>query len=374
MRHVRKPRTSIDHHTRSTSDKIDAIESELSAEFGTAQWLPSDAAITTRAEMPTLSHCLDEAALLFTNQQIEAARDLLLHACTLDDDDVHERQQAWWMLFELALEQNQPEWFDKLALDYANTFETSPPQWMPAPESRPVSGAALPTVNFRGRLTANSQPALQQLQQAGARHAQFCLAFGAISDVDLDGCTLLLRVLTYWQQHGCKVSIAGGDRLATALKLLIQSGRRDDNDAGWRLLIELMRLMDRYDDHESLCVEYCLTYEISPPTGPLADPEPIDPAGSTSESSAFLLPPRIMLPVDGLLQQIGHHAQNAEVVALDCHRLMRVDLSAAAPWLNGLHRIAGGKPVECRHLGFLVARLLTLVGGSKQLNIIHRKP
>lgn len=81
-----------------------------------------------------------------------------------------------------------------------------------------------------------------------------------------------------------------------------------------------------------------------------------------------------MLPVDDLLLQIAHYAATSDLVLLDCARLMRVDLSAAAPWLNGLHRVAGGKPVECRDIGFLVARLLKLVGDNSQLNIIHRKP
>ena len=373
MRHVRKPHKVIDTEARNTSDKIDAIESELSAEFGIVRWLPPDTTAETGRDLPALSQCLDEAALLFTNEQIDAARDLLLRACAHHDND-EERRQAWWMLFELALEQNQPAFFDQLALDYANTFETSPPQWTSGTRSPPVSGSAAPALTFRGKLTGNSLPALRQLQQAGARHQQFCLEFGAISDIDLSGCTWLLQVLAYWHQQNCKVSISGGDLLVAALKPLIATGRRDENDAGWRLLIELMRLMQRHEEHESLCIDYCITYEMSPPAGPQHDPARVNSSTQTGSAASFLLPARIMLPVDDLLWQIQQYAQSSDVILLDCARLVRVDLSAAAPWLQGLHRAAAGKPVECRNMGFLVARLLTLVGGNRQLHIIHRKP
>ncbi len=373
MRHVHKPHKTIDHQTRSTSDKIDAIESELSAEFGTAQWLPSENSITGDKTLPALSQCLDEAALLFTNRQMNAARELLLRVCShhAQDDECH---HAWWMLFELALEQNQPEFFDQLALDYASLFETSPPQWRPALESPVTSGFALPTLSFRGKLTGNSQPALHQLRQAGAKHMQFCLTFGAISEIDLAGCALLLHVFAHWQRQRCTFTLVDGDLLAQALRPLVHTGRRDENDAGWRLLIELMRLMNRREEHESLCISYCLTYEVSPPTGLLAETEPIRSLAAAKNNDHFLLPACIMLPVDELLIQIQQYAQTAEVITLDGRLLTRVELSAAAPWLNGLHRATGGKPVECRNMGFLVARLLKLVGGDSSLTIIHRKP
>ena len=373
MQHVRKPRKELHQEARSTSDKIDAIESELSAEFGTVQWLPTDIVAAAGKDLPVLSQCLDEAALLFTNHQISAARELLLRARALPGDE-RERRQVWWMLLELALEQNQPVFFDDMALDYANVFETSPPQWKSLADSAPDAGGALPVVNFRGKLSSNSLPALRQLQQAGSKHSQFCIEFGVIADADLAGCALLLQVLSHWQRDHCRFSIAGGDLLAAAIRPLILPGRRDDNDAGWRLLIELMRLMNRHAEHEALCIDYCLTYEVSPPSNVLAELPVVSPIAPAGSASSFLLPAQITLPVDELLIQIQRYAQTVDVVALDARRLVRLELSAAAPWLNGVHRLAGGKPVECRDIGFLVARLLTLVGGNSPLTIIHRKP
>lgn len=368
MRHVRNPRPLANpghQDTRATSEKIDAIESELSAEYGNTPWLPADTESPAGEPLPTLSACLDEAALLFTNDKAEAARDLLLRARACVGDE-HERKQVWWMLFELALDQHQPAFFDKLALDYANTFETSPPQWQAsfAPVAPDVS---MPVVNFRGKLCSSSQPALEQLQQTGSRHREFYLEFGAIPDIDLEGCALLLNILTHWQQHGCHLHIASGDLLVEAIRPLIQAGRADGNDAGWRLLIELMRLMNRHEDYQQLCIDYSITYEVSPPaTAQRSDQAALAPA--------FMLPHCIALPIDNLLQQMEQYARQCKTLILDGRHLSRVELSAAAPWLNGLQRVAAGKPVECRNIGFLVARLLKLVGGDSRLNLIHRKP
>ncbi|MFM8467983.1 MAG: hypothetical protein ACKOAO_10535 [Oxalobacteraceae bacterium] len=373
MQHVRKPRLGSHQEARRTSDKIDAIESELSAEFGTRQWLPTDAPDKAGKDLPELSQCLDEAALLFTNHQIDAARALLLRARSLPGDE-SERRQIWWMLLELALEQNQPGLFDEVALDYAHVFETSPPQWKSLTPSPADPNCAVPFIYFRGKLTGNSLPALQQLQQAGSKHSSFCLEFSTLAEADLDGCALLLQVFAHWQQHDCRFSIAGGDLLIAAVKPLIQPGRRDDPDAGWRLLIALMRRMNRHAEHESLCIDYCLTYEVSPPSDALAEQSAAGLIAPTDATSTFLLPAQITLPVDELLAQIQRYAHTTERLALDAHNLVRLELSAAAPWLRGVHRIAGSKPVECRHIGFLVARLLTLVGGNSPLTIIHRKP
>jgi ABC-type transporter Mla MlaB component len=373
MQHVRKSRMGIHQEARSTSDKIDAIESELSAEFGTLQWLPTQASADAGKDLPELSQCLDEAALLFTNHQINAARDLLLRARTLPGD-ASERRQIWWMLLELALEQNQPEFFDEMALDYAHVFETSPPQWKSPTDSLPDPNGALPIINFRGKLTGNSLPALRQLQQAGSKHSAFCVEFGTIAEADPDGCALLLQVLAHWQCQHCRFSIASGDLLTDTVKPLILSGRRDDNDAAWRLLIEMMRLMNRHAEHEALCIDYCLTYEVSPPSDALAEHTALNGMTRIGPASTFLLPAHIALPVDELLAQLQRYSHSIDSMALDAHRLVRLELSAAAPWLNGLHRIAGGKPVECRNIGFLVARLLTLVGGNSPLTLIHRKP
>ncbi len=134
------------------------------------------------------------------------------------------------------------------------------------------------------------------------------------------------------------------------------------------LLIELLRLTNNPAAHEDACVDYCITYEVSPPAF-------VAPANKalTATSSSFTMPALVTSPVDGLLQAIALHTAQQPRVTLDCSRLQRIAFSAAAPLLAGLLQLTHSKPVELRHTNFLVTGLLQLIGNTGKLVIIPRK-
>jgi len=134
----------------------------------------------------------------------------------------------------------------------------------------------------------------------------------------------------------------------------------------------LLWLMQATTDYESTCIDYCVTYEVSPPS-PQSRPAPLHHVKPDRSEQAFLMPAAIEIPVDALLAAINADAECHKHLVLDCAGLRRVDFNAAAPLLEGLNRLASIKPVELRHTSFLVAVLLQLVGGNGKLKIIHRK-
>ena len=353
---------------RETSQKIDSIESEIIAEFGHPTQLQSGDAHHASREL-SLTQACDEAAIVFAHGQSEDAKALLLQTIH-DDNHSRDYQHAWWMLFDLALAENQPEFFDHLALAYAKHFETSPPQWqslLQKFESTTIP-AELPVINFRGKLTETCQPALQQVEQLGLRHHHFRLEFAAITDVDIPGCSIFLNVLNHWHTAGCVISIRNGEVVTSRIRQCIQIGRQDSDDSAWRLMIELLRLMHADEAYETACVDYSLTYEVSPPASPLV------PIKAAQPALVFSMPAVVSLPIDKLLLQLSEYAQQASILVLDCSHLRRVDFSAVTPWLTALHQLSKGKVVECRHTSFLVGRLLHLIGDTSRLHIIYRKP
>ena len=356
---------------RETSQKIDSIESEIVAEFGAPTLLQPhhDSNIEGSPTLAPLSHVMDEAAVLFANGQSNEAKALLLQA-TRADGGSKDHQLAWWMLFDLALAEHQADFFDHLALTYAKKFETSPPQWQTSTQDsdQDQSQPELPVLSFRGKLTEASQAALEQLQQIGLRHHHFVMEFAAITDITIPGCAGFLDVLEHWQKASCDISIRGGDAVVSRIRECIQPGRRDSDDAAWRLLIELLRLMNADEAYEAACVDYSVTYEMSPP----ASPQPQTKAAQ--QTPVFTLPTLISLPIDKLLAQTSEYAQQSPKLLLDGRHLRRIEFSAATPWLTGLQQLAQGKVVECRDTSFLVGRLLQLVGGASRLHIIYRKP
>jgi ABC-type transporter Mla MlaB component len=373
-RHVRNASAQVlqpDVQALSTSKKIDEIECEMSAEFSTS--LPShhtESSLSTQAT--DLRQTIEEASILFGSGQTAAARELLSVAITQPAPKPDEKI-AWRMLLELHEAEGNQAAFEQHALAYAERFETSPPPWQ-CTETMTANAAAdkLPALSFRGKLSGSSEPMLDHLFQMGCRHRRFRLEFINVSEVDLAGCRALLDTLSAWQAQACEVSLKHVDTLNEKIRGLIQPGRRDDDETGWRLLMELLWLIQDTTAYEAACIDYSITYEVSPPSPPSSQ-IPLQDASTARSDQAFIMPATIEMPVSGLLAEINAHAQCHERIVLDCRDLRRVDFNAASPLLTDLNRLASIKPVELRHTSFLVSVLLRLVGGDGKLKIIHRK-
>lgn len=373
-RHVRNASAQAlqpDVQALSTSKKIDEIECEMSAEFSTS--LPSQSTESSLSAQATeLRQTIEEASILFGSGQTAAARELLSVAITQPAPKSDEKL-AWRMLLELHEAEGNQAAFEQHALAYAERLETSPPPWQ-CVETMTANASAdkLPVLSFRGKLSSSSEPMLDHLFQMGCRHRRFRLEFVNVSEVDLAGCRALLDTLSEWQAQTCDVSLKNVDTLTEKINGLIQPGRRDDDETGWRLLMELLWLTQDTTAYEAACIDYSITYEVSPPS-PRSSQIPQQDANTVRSDQAFIMPATIEMPVSGLLAEINAHAQCHERIVLDCRVLRRVDFNAASPLLTDLNRLAGIKPVELRHTSFLVSVLLRLVGGDGKLKIIHRK-
>ena len=373
-RHVRNASAQAlqpDVQALSTSKKIDEIECEMSAEFSTS--LPSQSTESSLSAQATeLRQTIEEASILFGSGQTAAARELLSVAITQPAPKSDEKL-AWRMLLELHEAEGNQAAFEQHALAYAERFETSPPPWQ-CVETMTANASAdkLPVLSFRGKLSSSSEPMLDHLLQMGCRHRRFRLEFVSVSEVDMAGCRALLDTLSEWQAQTCEVGLKNVDTLTEKINGLIQPGRRDDDETGWRLLMELLWLTQDTTAYEAACIDYSITYEVSPPS-PRSSQIPQQDANTVCSDQAFIMPATIEMPVSGLLAEINAHAQCHERIVLDCRVLRRVDFNAASPLLTDLNRLAGIKPVELRHTSFLVSVLLRLVGGDGKLKIIHRK-
>lgn len=395
-RHVRDTMRDV-HNTepspeaRNTAKKIDAIECEMTAEFSAASRLIQPSGKAPRPGAPadhylsdatsTLQSAIEEAAILHASAQSDLALQLLLDAtdtaasqsasATSVAPQEHE-QLAWRMVFDLCQLGNLQQQFEQLALVYASRFETSPPQW----NNRITQGSGqgihqpAPSISFRGKLSANSMPLLERIQNLAASHPGISIECSGVTEADMQGCAHFLHVLQQISAQHRQLSVVGATGLLEKIRALIEPGRRDDNEAAWLLLIELLRLMNNEKQHEEVCLDYCVTYEVSPPAF-------VPPAGFTRPSGLsgrhFLLPRIITAPLDPLWEAINQHAADAKALVLDASQLVRIDFTVAAPLVDGLLRLHATKPVELRHTNELVGVLMQLVGGKDKLPILARK-
>ena len=353
-----------------TTRKIDAIEYEITAELGSYGDTDNSADSAIDAGLAianSIEQHVYEASILYANGQSDAAASLLLQAVAQANDPVAELR-AWQMLLELASLDRDKARFEALALRYAQRFETSPPQWRTDHQASSTAQLSTPMLAFRGKLLGSSAPALLQLEQAAASHAQLIIDLCNVTELDVAGCSALLGLLSRWHQDGRHISVAYSPTLIDMLRLQLLQGRPDDNDAAWRLLIELLRVSGDDVSYEDACVAYCLTYELSPPA----------PVGlamyQTLPVSDLMLPEQIRYPVDALLDSLRTSTKTLDHIVLECRQLRLVEFNAAAPLLAGVAEMSRGKTVEWRDMLHLTSTLLQLISGEGKLKISHRLP
>ncbi|MFX8262614.1 hypothetical protein ABTL46_22415, partial [Acinetobacter baumannii] len=76
----------------------------------------------------------------------------------------------------------------------------------------------------------------------------------------------LRQLFRLWAQQQVDQRWLGGDRFLSQLKELTPVGEHDTDPALWMLRLEALRLVNRPDQFDEAAIDYCVTYEVSPPS------------------------------------------------------------------------------------------------------------
>ncbi|MGZ8274018.1 MAG: hypothetical protein ACXWUM_08880 [Burkholderiaceae bacterium] len=403
-----------------TAAKIDAIESEMARDFlrpsGRSSEFPNSAANSTLARpsqqpvAPPLTvqrpaapsfegvdtgpedwqgnanaieltsegsgSAIEETAILFANGLIEPA-EAGLRAAIQSDALGDAAQRGWLMLFELLQQRGDKAAFDSLTIEYVLRFESSPPAWIEYKDEGPVvapAGAPKPTgspvIVLPDAVDAGVVRHLEQLKQQSQVHQSITLDASNVRTVDMVGAELLLRVINAFKRASHELIVMGADQLVTPLRAAVEAGRRDPSDAVWMLLLEIFRLLNRQHDFEETGIQYCITYEVSPPSW-----EPPPPNLKTRAAQPQAVP--VAEPVVDGLQWRGtlrgegephfgllmSQAKIDKQIVVDCTFLKRVEFATATAMLAMLTKVRqGGSTVEFRNVNYLIAALFSLLG------------
>jgi ABC-type transporter Mla MlaB component len=408
---------------RATALKIDAIESEMSSEFvrpaprqshapapvplnppsreAVPPVEPPAATPTIGAAMSTTAFLLDdvpyapppadapvedvplfeEAAILFANGQTQMVEHVLVDG--IESDALGPASiTAWAMLFDLYQITGDQVQFEALSIAYASRFETSPPAWMPFALAETTStvarSAAVASVAFSGKLDAGIVKTLEKARALSEKHTSMRLEFIRISEVDPIGCGLLLRVLRQLQKSGIDLILVGAPELVDKIRSILEVGRRDETEAPWLLLMELLALLNRETAFEEASIDYCVTFEVSPPafvppknkvTTAMEEPAP-----AVETTDVYVMPAVIEGRTDALVAALGAFASAHNPARVDCTRLARVDVNAAGQLLAGLAPISGdGRVIEFFNVNHLVAALFKVLGLKQVIRVVTRK-
>jgi ABC-type transporter Mla MlaB component len=391
---------------RATAMKIDAIESAMAADIfnqpepawgsqrpprkpSTEAHAPADdlptTLLLTEEELPLAAAderapLVEEIAILYANGQAAVAQQMLLAAVALavaDTSRLNSERSAWWMLFDLYQASGQQDAFDNLSIDYASTFETSPPGWnAPAllAAASPDWAGLTPTAALSGALDQHIAPQLQRLCQQAEHSPVLRLEFTRVTTLAADGCALLLDALRQLQARQRELILVGAPALATRLRDGIAIGRRDDGQAPWLLLLELLQLQNREKEFEHTAMDFCVTFEVSPPSFTPPHKVAMAPAQHLSASpDRFMLPPIIEHQLGPLLPAIQQYAEEYPALVFDCSRLTRIDYASALQLHAVLSALAPGRKIAFRDVNHLVTALLRLLGFASLARIYPHK-
>ena len=362
-----------------TNAQLAAAQDEAGAgtlpmlELATTELLADDDVPAAPAQ-PQTAPVIEEIAIMYANDQLAVAEHMLQDS--LPELGKHDRA-VWWMLFDLYQVSDRQDAFENLAIDYASQFETSPPTWTPLlPAGTPAQGYAgvTPTESFAGVLDAACAAQTARLLELAGQHPVLRLELARVSAVTDAGCALLKDALIALRRRERELIVAGAAELAELLRGHTLIGQRDASEEPWLLLLELLQLMNREKDFEEMAMDYCVTYEVSPPQ--FVAPLKVATAPSVSTpavSERFLLPPLVEGERGALWDTIDAYLASAPVVLFDCARLARIDYAAASALLVRLRPLADTKKIELRDLNHLAAALLKLLGYHEVARLFPHK-
>lgn len=130
----------------------------------------------------------------------------------------------WSLLFEILRRLGLKDRFEEAAVNYAVTYELSPPSWESQAAARPRTGRYVaatepvqPAFRLSGDVTGASQSLPEELQDWAKSNSPLVIDMSAVRRVDFVSAGQLLDVFTRLRQAGASIQIRGANELVAAL-------------------------------------------------------------------------------------------------------------------------------------------------------------
>jgi len=345
---------------------------------------------------------LDEAVIAFANADFGQCEHAL-QQITGPGGPRSQHAETWLVLFDLYRAIGQQPRFESLAVDYAQQFGWSAPQWFSLPklvsdalaEERPSSGTR---VSGEVGWVCPQQLDIDAVARLRSQTLQMPLPWvfdwGSLRQIDAEAAMQLSTLFRLWSGQRLEMRWLSGERLFTVLQEAAPTGVRDADPVFWLTRLDGLRLANRADQFDEAAIDYCVTYEVSPPSwdstrckvyisssGVSTQAPPMSMVSEVSTSfqesgladqlSSAVSVARVELSgqlvgdISATLTNINAELGESPVIAVSCARLIRVDFIAAGDLLNWVL----AKRNESRTVQFEDAhRLVALFFGAMGIN------
>ena len=358
---------------------------------------------------------LEEAAIRFANGDDVGAEAGLLAA--LQGVNATSNSADGWAaaLFDLYRATGQQSSFDRVAIDCAQRFGRSAPAWFSTPDLLghkrvEVSVSQMSASEKNGQAIWVCPPAFdyQALQTLldglSPEFMPWQLNWGQLDSMTPQAAKALAELLAQWCSSPVRLQFFGAEVLEKTLMSMTPSGDKRVESFWWQLRLDVLRILRLQDEFELVALDFCVTYEVSPPSwnnarcelvqdrvNPVAlfgMPLNLLTAGTQGDASPAttvhggLNPlPAAVVELSGdvlgdaveVLDKLQEGLMGADRLVISCGRLIRVDFSAAGSILNWVAvRESEGCKVQFRDVPRLVAAFFNVIGINEHASVVLR--
>ena len=360
---------------------------------------------------------LEEASIRFANGDDSGAEAGLLEMLAPGGSRAGQ-SETWMALFDLYRATDSQEKFETAALKFVQKFDRSAPQWFSMPEI--VRQLAAPSVKPVASGSAadwvcSSVVGLQTVAALKAALAKapmpWRLDWTNLKTIDAVAVEPLCKVFGSWSAQPVQIRFIGDHQLQQVLQKNTPSGQRDTAQERWQLRMEALRVTHRPDEFELAALDFCVTYEVSPPAWETArceyksiDTQGLAIAGHTIIGDVYrdtapsslntqdgdtqmdnlnsqmsnLLSIELSGQIEGdavaMLEQLEVKLMGADIMQISCAKLIRVDFSAAGTLLNWVSaRQAENRVVQFLEVNRLVAAFFNVIGITEHAKVTARR-
>ena len=344
---------------------------------------------------------LEDAAIVFASGDNEGAEASLKALIAQREQDPPSQLRVWLALLDMYRAAGMQVQFEDAAMDFVARFGRSAPQWFAMPQQAGKLSETMPdTLQTGFRWLAPVQlgeSGLRTLLVSKARSpGPWVMDWSALEVLEPAVRAPLLEAVEQWTTEKGQLIFAGHERLLSVLSKQTPSGDRTIDQDWWHLRLAMQRLMHLQDDFELTALDYCVTYELSPPSW--VDPVCGYANEGQDQKQAFLdsqilgaetiqpnmlwkeRKPRFALQgvIDGdalpWLSEVQGKAKLGEAIAIDCTRLVRMDFAAAGSVLNWAAQMQElGHVLQFSQLHQLLAVFFNVVGIQEHAQVIPRR-
>jgi hypothetical protein len=343
---------------------------------------------------------LDEAVIAFANADFDQCEQSLTDL-TRTGGARAQHAETWLVLFDLHRATGQQHKFEGLALEYAQQFGWSAPQWFSMPklvaesaqQEKPREQRSAGEIGWicPERLDIEAVARLRSVTLQ--LPLPWVFDWSALQSVEPEAAAHLSELFRQWAPEALDMRWLSGERFLLTLQDAAPTGVRDADPAYWVLRLDALRLANRPDQFDEAAIDYCVTYEVSPPSWerarcqvriggsglstqspPLSQVGEVattflessveEPSGAVTMASVELSG-QLVGDIGATLKQLDTQLAEAPLVTVSCNKLIRVDFIAAGDLLNWVL----AKRNESRNVTFAEAhRLVALFFGAMGIN------